>query len=100
MEKPVFVLSRKYFHITAGVHTPFTPSSVDLQLFSSFDKAREAALFWAYSQGKDVVELINVGQLSRASAQYDDLVFSVSVHHCFTDLYVTVGAEIYQKYVL
>lgn len=100
MEKPVFVVLRKYFSRVNGVHSPFTTSSLDIIVFESFEEAKASVMSWAESMGLEQHVLCDYGELSREAAQTDDLVFSVSVSRCVSRYFVNVGANIFQKYVL
>lgn len=100
MKKPVFVVLRKYFARVNGVHTPFTTNSQDIQVFESFEEAKASVMRWAESMGKEQHVFCDNGELSRAAAQADDLVFCVSVYRCVSRYFANVGADIYQKYVL
>ena len=100
MKKPVFVLLKKHFHLSNGEHIPFTTASSDIEIFNSFEEAKKSAMTWAMSQGKNLHVLCDYGELQPSAVQCDNLVFCVSVSCCFSRLYVNLGVDIYQKYVL
>lgn len=100
MKKPVFVVLRKYFAVVDGVSIPFTTCGTDIQVFESFEEAKASVMRWAESMGKEQHVFCDNGELSRAAAQTDDLVFCVSVSRCVSRFFANVGADIYQKYVL
>lgn len=100
MEKPVFVVLKKYFRFENGVHLPFCPSSSDIAVFASFEEAKGSVLRWASGMGKEQHVICDWGELPKPACQCDDLVFSVSVSGCFTQYFANVGADIVQKYVL
>ena len=100
MKKPVFVVLRRYFSSIRGVNTPFAPASADVTIFESFEEAKGSVLRWAESMGKENFVFCDWGELPRAASQCDDLVFSISVSSCVSQNFVTVAADIYQKYVL
>lgn len=100
MEKPIFVVLRKYFRLVDGVHTPFCPAGSDIAVFASFEEAKVSVMRWAVDMGKEQHVLCDWGELPRPACECDELVFSVSVSHCFTQVFANVGADILQKYVL
>lgn len=100
MRKPVFVVLRKYFTNVNGVHTPFMPSGDDIDVFRSYEEAKASVMSWAEGMGKEQFVFCDWGELPRAAAKCDDLVFSISISYCVSPSYVNVGASIYQKYVL
>ena len=100
MKKPVFVVLRKYFYVVNGVDTPFTPDGGDIVLFGSYESAKEAALNWCRRFAKNVSTLCDYGEISAAACQIDDMVMQCVGRDCYDGLYMRVGAEVYQKYVL
>lgn len=100
MEKPLFIVLKKYFRLENGLHVPFCPASSDISVFASFEEAKASVMRWAVGMGKELHILCDWGELPKPACECDDLVFSVSVSHCFTQYIAHVGAEIVQKYVL
>lgn len=100
MNKPVFVVLRKYYHVVYGVVTPFSPDGGDILLFSSYDAAKEYALTWCSRLASQVSTLCDCGELSPSACQCDNLVMQCFGRECFDNAYVRVVAEIYQKDVL
>lgn len=100
MERPVFVVLKKAFHILHGYHVAYCPDGSDVELFFDYAKALASAKNWCHAQAGGVKVLTDVGELSRASAQYDDLCARIVGERCFDSGTERVGVEIYQKYVL
>lgn len=100
MEKPIFIVVKKYFHMLCGYDVPFTPDWHDVDVYASYDEAVNAVMRWSEGIGHTRTLLIDVGELSRAAAQCDCLVYSLSVNNCYSRHFAHAGAEIFQKYVL
>lgn len=100
MKKPVFVVLKKYFHVVSGYDTPFTPANSDIELFRSYEAAKECALSWCNTMARQVDVLCDCGALSEAASQCDNLVMQCVGYNCYGSLYVRIGADNYQKYVL
>lgn len=100
MEKPVFVVLRKYFASVNSMPSTFSTNGSHILIFESFEEAKASVMRWAESMGKEQHVFCDCGELSRASAQVDDLVFCVFVSRCVSRYLANVGADIYQKYVL
>lgn len=100
MEKPVFLVLRKYFHGLCGYDVPFTTCDNDVDVYASFAEAKDAAIRWARDMGREVNVFLDTGEVSRAACQYDAVVFSLCVTECFSSHFWTCGASIYQKYVI
>lgn len=100
MEKPVFVVLKKYFHVVNGIDTPFTPDGGDIMLFGSYDEAKESALKWCEYFSHDVFTYCDNGELPAAPCNYDNLVMQCVGSKCYELHLVRVVAEVYQKYVL
>lgn len=100
MEKPVFVVLRKYYHVVGGVVAPFSPDGGDILLFGSYDAAKASAIKWCGQLSPRVSTLCDCGELSAAACQCDNLVMQCRGNECFDNAYVRVVAEVYQKYVL
>lgn len=100
MEKPVFVVLRKYFSFANGFDTPFPCDGGDIKLFGSYEDAKEHALTWCERLAGSVSTLCDCGELPAAACQIDNLVMQCVGRDCSYPLYVRVVAEVYQKYVL
>lgn len=100
MNKPVFVVLRKYYHFVYEVVAPFSPDGGDILLFSSYDAAKESALTFCSRMASQVSAFCDCGELTPSACQCDNLVMQCFGWECFDDAYVRVVAEIYQKYVL
>lgn len=100
MEKPIFVVLRKYFYVVNGIDTPFTPDGGDIMLFGSYEAAKAHALTWCGRLARRVSTLCDCGELSAAACQCDNLVMQCVGRECHDNMYVRVGCEVYQKYVL
>jgi hypothetical protein len=100
MERPIFVVLRKAFHQVAGYDVSYCPCGQDVQLFLSYDAAMKAALAWCHATAKRVEVCESLGEISRASAQYGDLVAQIVGNECTDRFSKRIGCEIYQKYVL
>ena len=100
MEKPIFVVLRKYFYVVNGIDTPFTPDGSDVLLFGSYNDAKAHALTWCERLARRVFTLCDCGELSAAACQCDNLVMQCVGRECLDNMYVRVRAEVYQKYVL
>lgn len=100
MERPVFVVLRKAFHILHGFHVAYCPDGGDVELFFSYEKAFKSAENWCHAQARDVEVFMNLGELSRASAQYSDICAEIIGKRCFDSGTERVCVEIFQKYVL
>lgn len=73
---------------------------MDVQLFLSYDAAMKAAVTWCNAMAKRVEVLESVGEISKAAAQYGDLVAQIVGNECTDGFSKRIGCEIYQKYVL
>lgn len=100
MEKPVFVVLKKYYRRVYDVVIPFSPDGGDIVLFSSYDEAKEYALSWCRRVSSQVSTLCECGELSPSACQCDNLAMQCIGRECFDTACVRVVAEIYQKYVL
>lgn len=100
MEKPIFVLLRKYFHVVNGACVPFVLDGGDVELFGSYDAAKESALKWCENLSRDVFSYCDIGELPAAPCQCDNLVFQCIGRESCVPVIVRVVAEIYQKDVL
>lgn len=100
MKKPVFVLLRKYFHVVKGECVPFFLDGGDVELFESYDAAKESALKWCETLAHDVFTYCDIGELPSAPCQFDNLVFQCIGNESCVPFIKRVVAEIYQKYVL
>lgn len=100
MEKPIFVVLRKYFYEKNGIDTPFTPDGSDVMLFGSYDDAKEYALSWCGRLARRVSTPVDCGELSAVACQSATLVLHCIGLECYVKMYARVSAEIYQKYVL
>lgn len=100
MEKPVFVVLRKYFYVVNGIDTPFTPDGGDIVLFGSYESAKEASLKWCHHFAKNVTTLCDYGEISAVACIIDEMVMQCVGRECYDGLYMRVSAEVYQKYVL
>lgn len=100
MEKPVFVVLRKYFHVVNGACVPFVLDGGDVELFGTYDAAKESALKWCENLAHDVFTYCDIGELPAAPCQYDNLVLQCIGSECSVPCIVRVVAEVYQKYVL
>lgn len=100
MEKPIFVVLRKYFYVVNGIDTPFTPYGGDIMLFESYEGAKAFALKWCGRLARKVSTICEHGELSAAACKCDNLVMQCVGRECVYNMYVCVCAEIYQKYVL
>lgn len=100
MDKPIFVVLRKYYHLCGGYVSPFSPDGGDILLFDSYDDAKAFALKWCGRLAPRVSVLCDCGELSAAACKCDNLVMQCRGNECFDNTYVRVIAEVYQKYVL
>lgn len=100
MKKPVFVVLKKYFYSVRGVDTPFTSDGGDILLFGSYEEAKKQALKWCSDLAEQVNLLSDIGELPEAACQIDNLVMQCVGHGCYGVVFVRIGAEIYQKYVI
>lgn len=100
MERPIFLVLHKAFHQVAGYDVAYCPCGMDVQLFLSYDAAMKAAVAWCEAMAKRVEVLESVGEISKAAAQYGDLVAQIVGNGCTDGFSRRVGCEIYQKYVL
>lgn len=100
MKRPVFLVLRKAFHTLSGVDVAFCPDGMDVQLFLSYDAAMKAALAWCHATAKRVEVCESLGEISRAAAQYSDMVAQIVGNECTDGFSKRIGCEIYQKYVL
>jgi len=91
---------RKYFHVVNGAYVPYVLDGGDVELFGSYDAAKESALKWCGSVCHDVLPYCDIGELPLASCQCDNLVFQCFGSESMVPCIVRVYAEIYQKYVL
>ena len=100
MEKPIFVVLRKYFHVAYDSIYPFCPDGGDILLYDNYDVAKQSALKWCRGMADDVVCLCDCGELSAEACQIDSLVLQCFGRFCKDCSFVRVEVEIYQKYVL
>lgn len=100
MEKPVFVVLRKYYRSERGVYSPFSPDGGDVLLFGTYEAAKENALTWCSRMARNVSTLCECGELPAAACQYDNLVMQCLGRDCYDGGFTRLIAEVYQKYVL
>lgn len=100
MEKPIFVVLRKYFFVSHNIDTPCTSDGGDILLFGSYEAAKENALTWCGRMASQVVAFCDIGELPASACQLDNLVFQCVGRECHDTLYTRVSCEIFQKYVL
>lgn len=100
MERPIFLVLHKAFHQVAGFDVAYCNCGMDVQLYLSYDAAMKAAIAWCEAMAKRVEVLESVGEISKAAAQYGDLVAQIVGNGCTDGFCRRVGCEIYQKYVL
>ena len=100
MNKPVFVVLRKFYHASHGSLRAFSSDGADILLFDNYDVASKSALQWCERFAKSVSTLCDIGELPESACQIDNLVMQCVGQNCFDVSYMRVGCEIYQKYVL
>lgn len=100
MERPLFVVLRKAFHALEGYDVAFCPDGGDVRLFFSYDSALKDALAWCNACARDVETVMSLGEISKPSAQYADIVAQIVGYRCFDKAVRRVSVEILQKYVL
>lgn len=100
MKKPVFVVLRKYFHVVNGACVPFVFDGGDVELFGSYDEAKESALKFCERLSRDVFIYYDIGEMLAGPCQYGCLVMQCIGNESTVPCVERVVAEIYQKYVL
>ena len=100
MEKPIFVVLRKYFCVVNGINRPFAPDGGDILLFGSYEAAKAHALTWCGLLARSISLLCDCGELPAAACQCDSLVMQCIGRECHDNIFVSISAEVYQKYVL
>ncbi len=100
MEKPIFVVLRKYYHDVRGVYSPYSPDGGDVLLFDTYEAAKDNALTWCSQMARSVLTLCECGELSPSACLTDNLVMQLVGKDCYDAGFSRLIIEVYQKYVL